>query len=91
MRITLVADPSIISEIVPQFKSLVEQCIFKPGHKYSEYRKGDEIWGSGLTELIVSGAVAVDVKGGVAKRLWKVLVPVLMGIGFLLKKFFRRQ
>jgi uncharacterized membrane-anchored protein len=67
----------------------MKQFVFKPGYKYSEFRKGDDVSGSGLTELMVSGTSAIDVKGGVAKGVWGVILPVLIGIGFLLRKVFR--
>ena len=91
MRVTLVAEPSILSETVPKFKTVMNAFAFQQGYKYTEFRKGDKIAQYGLTGLIVGGATAVAVKTGAFKWLWKVGVAILVGAGALLRKFFRRK
>ena len=91
MRVTLVASPSELSEIVPKFKSVIDMFAFQQEHKYTEFRKGDKVAKYGLTGLIVGGATAVAVKTGAFKWLWKVGIAVLIGAGALLRKLFRRR
>ena len=91
MRVSLVVHPSVLSDTVPKFKSLISMFAFKQGHKYTEFRQGDKIAKYGLTGLIVGGATAVAVKTGAFKWLWKVGIAVLIGAGALLRMLFRRR
>ncbi len=91
MRVTLVVDPISLSTVLPTFSEHMEGFSYQSGQKYAEFRKGDKIAKYGLTGLVVGGAAAVAVKTGIFKWLWKLLVPIAIGIGALLKKLFVRR
>lgn len=90
MEVTLVTDPSTLSETLPKFKTMLAGFDFNQGQKYSEFRPGDKMAAYGLTGLIVGGGTAALVKSGAFKWIWKALVAVVIGLGALAKKLFSR-
>ena len=88
MSVTLVVDPISLSRVLPTFREHMKGFSYQSGQKYAEFRKGDKIAKYGLTALVVGGAAAVAVKTGIFKWLWKLLIPIAIGIGALLKKLF---
>ncbi len=91
MRVTLVADPSVIQRIKPQYTQALADFSFKKGHQYEEFRQGDKMAEYGLTALVVGGATAAAVKTGAFKWLWKLIVVAFGGISVLFKKLFSRK
>ena len=91
MEVTLVTDPSTLSETLPKFKTMLEGFEFKQGHRYAEFRAGDRTAAYGLTGLIVGGGTAALVKTGAFKWIWKALVAAAVGVAALLKKIFSRD
>ena len=91
MEVTLVTDPSTLSETMPKFKAMLEGFEFKQGHRYAEFRSGDRTAAYGLTGLIVGGGTAALVKTGAFKWIWKALVAAAVGVSALLKKIFSRD
>ena len=91
MNVTLVADPSLLKGVLPNYRQVLSNYSFKPGRKYAEFRQGDKIAKYGLSALIAGGATAVAVKSGAFKWLWKVLVAAGIGLLALLKKLFHKK
>jgi uncharacterized membrane-anchored protein len=91
MEVTLVTDPTKLTETLPKFKTMLEGFEFKQGQRYAEFRAGDKTAAYGLTGLIVGGTTAALVKTGAFKWLWKVLVAAGVGISALAKKLFSRN
>ncbi len=91
MEVTLVADPSILSDTMPTFKTVLSGFAFQQGHRYAEFRQGDRIAEYGLTGLIVGGTTAVLVKSGAFKWLWKAIVVFGIAIAAFVRKFFGRN
>jgi uncharacterized membrane-anchored protein len=91
MKVTLVTDPSTLSDTLPKFKDVLAGFDFKQGQKYAEFRPGDKIAEYGLSALIVGGTTAVLVKTGMFKWLWKAIVAGIIGISAFLKKIFSRN
>jgi uncharacterized membrane-anchored protein len=91
MEVTLVTDPSTLSETLPKFKAMLTGFGFTEGHKYAEFRAGDKVAEYGLTGLVVGGTTAVLVKSGAFKWLWKALVAVGIAVAAFVKKIFSRR
>jgi uncharacterized membrane-anchored protein len=91
MEVTLVTDPTKLTETLPKFKTMLQGFEFKQGHRYAEFRAGDKTAAYGLTGLIVGGAGAALVKTGAFKWLWKALVGAFLAISALVKKLFSRN
>jgi len=87
MEVTLVMDPSEMSETLPKFKTMLSGFDFSQGQKYAEFRQGDKVAEYGLTGLIAGGTAAVLVKTGVFKWLWKLIVAG----GVAISAFFRKM
>ena len=86
MEVTLVTDPSTLSETLPKFKTMLAGFDFNQGRKYAEFRQGDKTAAYGLTGLIVGGTTAVLVKTGMFKWLWKAIVAIGIAIIAFIKK-----
>jgi uncharacterized membrane-anchored protein len=86
MRVTLVASPDSLNEILPNYASLISGFSYKSGHRYAEFRQGDKMAKYGLSALVVGGATAVAAKTGLLKGLWKFLAVGGVGLVALLKK-----
>jgi len=91
MEVTLVTDPTTLTQTLPKFKTMLQGFEFKQGHKYAEFRAGDRTAAYGLTGLIVGGGTAALVKTGAFKWIWKALVAGAAGIAALFKKLFSRN
>ena len=92
MRVTLVTNPTTLSQTLPQFNSLLTGFDFKQGQKYTEFRQGDKVAKYGLTALVVGGAAAAAAKTGMFKWIWKgLVVGVIALIAFLKHLFFRKR
>ena len=88
MEVTLVTDPTTLSETLPKSKNLLAGFHFKQGQKYAEFRQGDKVAKYGLTALVLGGAAAVAVKTGLFKWIWKgLVVGVLVLIAFFRNLF----
>jgi hypothetical protein len=50
VEVTLVTDPSTLSETLPKFKTMLAGFDFNQGQRYAEFRQGDKIaeYGDGL-------------------------------------------
>ncbi len=93
MEVALVIDPEDIEATLPVFYSLLENYHFQTGQKYAEYQDGDKIAQYGLAALIVGGGAAAAAKLGLfawlglmLKKLWKLIVVAVVGIGAWFKK-----
>jgi uncharacterized membrane-anchored protein len=86
IEVTLVEQPSALSETLPKFKTMLSGFGFKQGQRYSEFRAGDKIAEYGLTGLIAGGTTAVLVKTGIFKYLWKFIVAIAIAISAFIKK-----
>jgi uncharacterized membrane-anchored protein len=88
MVVTLVADPSNIVAVLPDFRSSLKEFNFKAGNTYAEFRQGDKLASYGLTALVAGGATAVAVKTGLFKYIGKFLVFILAGLAAFFKKIW---
>ena len=91
MRVTLVAEPGILDQALPDYQSLLNGFDYKSGNRYSEYRKGDKIAKYGLSALVAGGATAVAAKTGILKYLWKGLVVAFLAAAAFFRKIFNRR
>ena len=91
MRVTLVADPSILASIVPEYRNVLSGYGFREGHGYSEFRAGDKVAKYGLTALVAGGAAAVAVKTGIFKWVWKALVIGVLAIIASVRRLFLKK
>jgi uncharacterized membrane-anchored protein len=91
MRVTLVTDPTTLSQTLPKFKSLLTGFDFKQGQKYAEFRQGDKVAQYGLSALVVGGASAAVVKTGMFKWIWKGLVVGFFALIAFLKSLFSQK
>ena len=91
MKVTLVSDPEILRQTLPEYESLIGGFDYRTGNKYAEFRQGDKIAKYGLTALVVGGATAVAAKSGLLKHLWKLIVLGVAAGGAALKKVFSRN
>ena len=73
MHADLVVDNEQLAGAVTQFNAILQDYSFTPGHRYSEWRKGDKMATYGLTALIAGGAGAAAVKLGLFGKLWKLI------------------
>ena len=92
MEAALVVGPDQIDATLPTFYSLLEGFDYQSGQKYAEYKDGDKIAKYGLAALIVGGGAAAAAKLGLFawlavmfKKLWKLIVIAVVGIGAWLK------
>lgn len=90
MRVTLVVDPTLLDETMPEFQSALAGYDFQDGRRYAEYKKGDRVAEYGLAALVAGGAAAVAVKSGAFKWIWKVLLVVGLAASGFIKKLFGR-
>jgi uncharacterized membrane-anchored protein len=90
MVVTLVADPSNITAVLPDFKSSLKDFSFKTGNTYAEFRQGDKLAAYGLTALVAGGATAVAVKTGLFKYIWKFLIFIAAGLAAFFKRVWAR-
>lgn len=90
MEVALVAEPSQLTELLPQFKTLLGNYSFTEGNRYSEFRSGDKVAQYGLAALVTGGAAAVALKTGLLQKFWKLIVAAVIGVGVAIKKVFNR-
>lgn len=88
IEVTLVCDPEELPAALPAAQDILKGFTFKPGHKYSEFRKGDKVAAYGLTALVVGGAAAAMVKSGLLGKLWKFLVFGVIAVAAGVRKLF---
>lgn len=91
MKVTLVVDPTKLTEVIPEFNARIAEFQFKTGQKYSEFRQGDAIAKYGLAALVAGGAAAVAVKTGLLQKLIKPIIIGVAALGIFLKKLFTRK
>ena len=90
MVVTLVADPKDMVEVLPSFRTSLDDFSFKTGNTYAEFREGDKLAGYGLTALVAGGAAAVAVKTGLFKYLGKFLIFIFAGLAAFFKKLWAK-
>lgn len=91
MEVTLVTDPSTLTETLPKFRTMLQGFEFKTGHRYAEFRAGDKTAAYGLAGLVVGGTAATLAKTGAFKWIWKALVAAFLAVSAFVKKLFSRN
>lgn len=98
MSATLVSSPENLDEDVASFKEVLDGFEFKPGERYSEFKKGDHVAEYGLAALVAGGAAAVAAKkglfaviGGFLAAAWKLVVGVVIAAFAGLRTMFKKQ
>jgi uncharacterized membrane-anchored protein len=91
MRATLVADPEDRERAMAETRALVSKFEFDAGERYAEYKPGDRLAEYGLKGLLLGGAAAAAVKGGLFKKFGKLLVVGVLGLAALVKRLFDRK
>lgn len=91
MHADLVVDPSSLTAAVAEYNTALRGFVFKPGHRYSEWRSGDKVAAYGLTALVAGGAGAMAAKSGLLGKLWKVIVGGAIALFAAIKKLFGRK
>ena len=69
---------------VPALDSLIATASFNRGHRYSEWRDGDQVAKYGLTALVVGGAGVAAVKLGLFPKLIALIAKLLAKLGKLI-------
>jgi uncharacterized membrane-anchored protein len=90
MSANLVVEPEKLARNVPAYKTLLGYFSFRKGNTYAEFRQGDKIAEYGLAALVTGGAAAVAVKVGLFKKLWKLIIIAVVGIGAGVKKVLNK-
>jgi len=71
MRIVLACNPAELDSTIADFQGVMSEFKFTQGNSYTEFVQGDKVAKYGLGALIVGGAAAAAVKGGLFKYLGK--------------------
>lgn len=98
----LVADPALLSAIVPDFDKVVEATQFVSGQTYAEWREGDKVASYGLVALVAGGAGIAATKLGLFGKFWKLVmvavialkklvVVVVVGIVAWVRRLFKKK
>jgi uncharacterized membrane-anchored protein len=94
----LVADPSLLSTAVPEFKALIAGYAYVPGQRYTEVKQGDRVAEYGLAALIAGGAAAVATKKGFWAMLagffvaaWKFTAAAVIGLLAWARSLFKKK
>jgi uncharacterized membrane-anchored protein len=74
LRSTLIADPSRLSRILPEYRNILTGIEFRPGYEYADRRAGEFEAEGGLTALVVGPAAVGAVRSGVMLWPWKTLL-----------------
>lgn len=90
MSATLVVKPSTFEQIMPSYRAALSGYAYAPGHRYGEFRSGDQVAEYGLTGLVVGGAAVAAAKSGLLGKIWKILVFGLVAVGAGFRRFFQR-
>ncbi|MGE3182757.1 MAG: DUF2167 domain-containing protein [Phycisphaerae bacterium] len=86
MEATLVAEPEVLTSVMPTFNNLLAGYQFTAGNTHGEFRDGDKIAEYGLAALVAGGAAAVALKMGLLQKFWKLIVVGLVAVGAFFKK-----
>lgn len=78
MSAVLVADPSELSQLIPETEAILSGFRYKDGKTYAEYIQGDKLAGYGLTALVAGGVGAAAAKTGILQLLLKNIKLVLI-------------
>lgn len=89
--VTLVTDPSSLTNDATEFRKAVEGFSYVEGERYAQYVEGDKVAEYGLAGLIAGGGLAVAAKSGLLKGLWKFLVAGAAGLAALGRKLFKKK
>lgn len=88
MSVTLVADVDQLANTLHLYHKCISNFNYTSGNRYAEWKSGDKVAQYGLTGLIVGGGAAIAAKSGVLTKLLKFLViPIVIGFGFIKKLF----
>jgi uncharacterized membrane-anchored protein len=87
MKVNLVLGPEDLPTAVPAFNALMSDFSFKPGQRYTEFRRGDKVAEYGLTGLIVGGTGVALVKTGLLQKFWKLIVLGFIAVAGAVRRF----
>lgn len=90
MKADLILSPSEVTQVVPQFDTLLDGFSFFPGQTYADWRSGDKVAKYGLTALIVGGAATAALKTGLLAKFWKLIVAAFVALGTFLKRVYAK-
>lgn len=90
MHVDLVITPEHLAATLPAFDSVVSTLVYNPGHRYAEWRSGEEVASYGLTALVAGGAGAAAAETGSLAYVWKVLVGGVVAIAAVITSVFSR-
>jgi uncharacterized membrane-anchored protein len=97
-NVTLVSDPTSLTQDVAELKAMLKGFSFNKGESYAEFKPGDHVAEIGLGALVLGGAAAAAVKGGWWKALlgvlaagWKVIAGVGVALALGIGKLFGRK
>lgn len=100
-QVTWVGDVSLFKSNGPNvLKTALNSHTYDDGHRYADFKDGDDVAAYGLAGLVAAVAGVKLGKGLIAatiaflalagKKLAIVIIPAAIGIGALVKRFFRR-
>ena len=87
MIVNLVVGPEDLPTAMPAYRSLIDAFQYSDGHRYAEFRQGDQVARYGLTALITGTAATMVLKTGLLRRL---LAPLCVALLALLAAIRRR-
>ena len=70
--------PEEYATTLPVFESIMNGFVYTQGSRYTDFIKGDKVAEYGLTALVVGGAGAAALKGGLLAKLWKPIALVFV-------------
>lgn len=98
MTVQLVASPEKFDTSLVEFKHALKGFQYKQGERYADYKAGDHVAEYGLAALVAGGALAIGSKKGFFGMIaaffaaaWKVIIPVLVGLGLWTKRLFGKK
>lgn len=86
MKVDLVCDPDAFPVAMADYEQIMKHFSYTQGNRYAEFKSGDKVAAIGLTALIAGGAGALLVKSGLLAKLWKLIIPLFIGIAAFFQK-----
>lgn len=90
MKAELVLSHEGFLDAVGELDTILTGFHYVEGHRYAEWREGDQVAKYGLTALVAGTAGAVAMKTGLLAKLWKLIVVGVIGLAAAAKSLVAR-
>ena len=93
MSVTLVEEPKLLAQAMPQVEGVMAGFAFKPGKRYAEWVAGDKVAPYGIAALVTGVAAAklglFAALGKFLGKAWKLVAAGVAAVGLAIKKAWR--